>query len=63
MNFDPIRAGALRRALETMPDDAKVYVEVSLPNFGRYRAPLMGLGTLRDANEVELSGPYLGETP
>jgi len=46
-----------------MPDDAKVYVEVSLPNFGRYRAPLMGLGTLRDANEVELSGPYLGETP
>lgn len=58
MNFNPVRNAGLRRVLDTMPDDAPVYVEVNIPGFGAYRAPLLGVGTLRDANEVLLSGPY-----
>jgi hypothetical protein len=58
MNFEPVSVGLLRETLATMPDDAAVYVEVSTPDGYSWRAPLLGVGTLRDVNEVELSGPF-----
>lgn len=58
---EPVRVGLLLKTLATMPNDASVYVEVSLPNFGRFRAPLLSVGTLRDVNEVELGGTYRGD--
>lgn len=52
MNFQPVRVGLLLRTLATMPDDAEVYVVEQ----GGRRVPLLGVGTLRDVNEVELGG-------
>lgn len=63
MNFEPVKVGLLIRTLATMPADAAVYVEVSIPELGTYRAPLLSVGTLREANEVQLGGPYRPDAP
>jgi hypothetical protein len=63
MNFEPVKVGLLIKTLATMPADAAVYVEVSLPESGTYRAPLLSVGTLRDVNEVHLGGPCRPDAP